>query len=301
MSDEHKVLSDRIAALEARVAELGVFLHSALAYLSSDPASSLTKSRVTLEKVLIVLYRGAMKKEPSRPMIGDMLGEKAFMATVPRRIAARMNSIREMSNLGPHGEEVDAADAIRVMRDLIDVLEWYVVHHDPSCRISGGREPTQSLEILPQLLERYPRYLRRELTSVKFVQSQDCCYLELTTAERVNEYLVDETSKRTDLAFISNDSGIDDPSFLARGGRSPRTFTASFRISMWCRSSTALTCSPSRQRPVSTPCGSNMAPYWITHYCGAWVRDRALRRPNEHDAVPKFRSFAALPAAELCR
>ena len=53
MSDEHKVLADRIAALEARVAELGTFLHSALGYLSSDPASSLTKSRVILEKVLM--------------------------------------------------------------------------------------------------------------------------------------------------------------------------------------------------------------------------------------------------------
>jgi hypothetical protein len=75
MSNEHEVLSGRIAALEARVAELGAFLHSALAYLSSDPASSLTKSRVILEKVLLALYRGAMKKEPSRPMIGDMLAD----------------------------------------------------------------------------------------------------------------------------------------------------------------------------------------------------------------------------------
>jgi hypothetical protein len=59
MSDEHKVLADRIAALEARVAELGTFLHSAVAYLSSDPASSLTKSRVILEKVLLALLPGA--------------------------------------------------------------------------------------------------------------------------------------------------------------------------------------------------------------------------------------------------
>src|SRR5438874_1916748 len=146
MSDEHQALAARIAALEARVAELGTILRSAIAYLSSDPASSLTKSRVILEKVLLALYRGAMKKEPSRPMIGDMLADKAFMGTIPRRIAARMNAIRDMSNLGPHGEEVDATDAIRVMRDLIDVLEWYVVHHDPSCRVGGGQEARQSLE-----------------------------------------------------------------------------------------------------------------------------------------------------------
>src|SRR5205823_4667243 len=150
MTDEHKALAGRIAPLEARVADLRSFLRSAVGYLSSDPASSLTKSRVILEKVLLALYRGAMKKEPPRPMIGDMLADKAFMANIPRRIAARMNAIRDMSNLGPHGEEVDAADAIRVMRDLIDVLEWYVIHHDPSCRVTGGQEARQSLESLPQ-------------------------------------------------------------------------------------------------------------------------------------------------------
>jgi hypothetical protein len=59
-------------------------------------------------------------------MIGDMMTDKTFMATIPRRIAARMNAIRDMSNLGPHGEEVDLSDARRVMADLIEVLEWYV-------------------------------------------------------------------------------------------------------------------------------------------------------------------------------
>src|ERR1700730_18210053 len=95
VTDEQQALADRIAALEARVAELGTFLRAAVGYLSSDPASSLTKSRVILEKVLLALYRGTMKKEPSRPMIGDMLADKAFMATIPRRIATRMNAIRD--------------------------------------------------------------------------------------------------------------------------------------------------------------------------------------------------------------
>ena len=216
MSNEQNALADRVAALEARVAGLASYLQSALEYLSSDPASSLTKSRVILEKVLLALYRGAMKKEPSRPMIGDMLADKAFMATIPRRIAARMNAIRDMSNLGPHGEEVDAADAIRVMRDLIDVLEWYVVHHDPSCLVTGGQQARQSLEILPQLRGKYPRYLRPEIISAKFTQSADRCYLEITTADRVSDYLVDETSKRTDLAFIAGGTGSDDRFFSPR-------------------------------------------------------------------------------------
>jgi hypothetical protein len=73
-------------------------------------------------------------------MIGEMLSDKTFTASILRRIVARMSAIRDMSNLGPHGGEVDATDALRVMRDLIDVLEWYVVNYDPSCLVPGSRE-----------------------------------------------------------------------------------------------------------------------------------------------------------------
>jgi hypothetical protein len=90
MNDEHKALADRIAAVETRVAEIASYLRSALQYLSTDPQSSLTKSRVVLEKVLLSLYRTAMKKEPPRPMIGDMLSDKNFTASIPKRIVARM-------------------------------------------------------------------------------------------------------------------------------------------------------------------------------------------------------------------
>jgi len=99
------------------------------------------------------------------------------------------------------------------MRDLVDVLEWYVVHYDPSCLVSNSREARQALEILPQLRDEYPRYMWPEIISVKFTQLPDRCYLEITTTERVNDYLVDETTKRTDLAFIAGGTGSDDRFF----------------------------------------------------------------------------------------
>jgi hypothetical protein len=213
MSHEHEALADRVAALEARVAELASYLQCALQYLSSDPPSSLTKARIVLEKVLLALYRSAMKKDPPRPMIGNMLVDKVFTASIPRRIIARMTAIRDMSNLGPHGEAVDATDAVRVMRDLVDVLEWYVVNYDPSCLVPDSREARQALEILPQLRDRYPRYLRPAIISVKFTQSTDRCYVEITTTERKDDYLMDETTKRTDLAFIAGGTGSDDRFF----------------------------------------------------------------------------------------
>jgi Domain of unknown function (DUF4145) len=213
MNDEHKALADRIAAVETRVAEIASYLRSALQYLSTDPQSSLTKSRVVLEKVLLSLYRTAMKKEPPRPMIGDMLSDKNFTASIPKRIVARMNAVRDMSNLGPHGGEVEAIDAVRVMRDLVDVLEWYVANYDPICLVPEDRQTRQALEILPHLKSKYPRYLRPEIISVRFIQSDDRCHLEVTTVDHVGESLLDETSKRTDLAFIAGGAGADDRFF----------------------------------------------------------------------------------------
>lgn len=102
----------------------------------------------------------------------------------------------------------DATDAIRAMRDLVDVLEWYVVHYDPSCRLEETPAGRASVEILPQLRERCSRYLRPEIISVRFIQSQDRCYLEITTVDRLNDHLADETSKRTDLAFIGHGPGL---------------------------------------------------------------------------------------------
>lgn len=135
MSQKQRNLVERVATLKPRLPQLGLgsrlpelstYLNSALEYLSSDPQSSLTKMRIVLEKMLLAHYRSKMEKEPPRPMIGDMLSEKIFIASIPRRVFYRMQSIKDMSNLGPHGEEVECADAIRVMRDLLDVLEWYV-------------------------------------------------------------------------------------------------------------------------------------------------------------------------------
>jgi HNH endonuclease len=99
------------------------------------------------------------------------------------------------------------------IRNAERAVQREVVHSNTfaSSRVGQTRaSPTtrQSLEMLPQLRAKYPRYLRPEMTSVQFVQSQDRCYLEITTVTGDSDYLVDETSMRTDLAFITSGSGL---------------------------------------------------------------------------------------------
>jgi CheY-like chemotaxis protein len=100
-------------------------LQLAHGYIEADPASSVTKSRMIMEKLLVRIYTAEMGLEPRKPLLGDMLVNNQFTKRLERRILARINSIRDMGNLGPHGEELQPADAVRVLDDLCTVLDWY--------------------------------------------------------------------------------------------------------------------------------------------------------------------------------
>jgi hypothetical protein len=122
-------LDTRVSKLEQAVTAFSEELRLAVHYIRAvtpDAGSSLTKSRIVMEKLLIKIYTIEMGQEPRKPLLGDMLLDNQFTRKLERRIVARMNAIRDMSNLGPHGETVEPGDAARVLDDLCDVLEWYL-------------------------------------------------------------------------------------------------------------------------------------------------------------------------------
>jgi hypothetical protein len=106
-------------------------------YLHRDAASSLVKARMVMEKVVVQLFTAEMGHAPKKPLLGDMLSDNQFTRKVERRILARINSIRDMGNLGPHGEYVEPSDATRVLEDLCLVLDWYSQRS-----ASAGEPPT---------------------------------------------------------------------------------------------------------------------------------------------------------------
>ncbi|HLW65849.1 MAG TPA: DUF4145 domain-containing protein [Gemmataceae bacterium] len=95
-------------------------------YVEPDAASSLTKSRIVMEKLLIEVFKREMGTEPRKPLLGEILNDNQFTRKLDRRILSRMNAIRDMGNLGPHGERVEASDAARVLDDLCVILDWYL-------------------------------------------------------------------------------------------------------------------------------------------------------------------------------
>jgi hypothetical protein len=120
-----KELEIRIKHLEQRLDTLSDQLSKALIYIEDDPHSSLTKSRTILEQILLNIYKLEMDQEPKRVELGAILTDNQFTRKIDKRIVSRMNAIRDMCNLGVHGEKVVSKDAKIVLDNLCEVLEWY--------------------------------------------------------------------------------------------------------------------------------------------------------------------------------
>jgi hypothetical protein len=129
-------LATRVAQLQDVLAAYAKELQLALQYVGTDAASSLTKSRAVLERTLIAVYNREMGREPRKPLLGDILADNQFTRRLERRILSRMNAVRDMGNLGPHGEVVQPNDAARVLEDLCEILDWYA-------RRYAGTAPTE--------------------------------------------------------------------------------------------------------------------------------------------------------------
>jgi serine/threonine protein kinase len=121
-------LAARVVDLSDSVPAFAGELKFALRYIDDDAGSSLTKSRLVLERLVFTIFTSTMAREPKMAFLKDMLADNQFTRKLERRILSRMNAIRDMANLGPHGEAVQPDDAEQVLENLCDVLEWHRQH-----------------------------------------------------------------------------------------------------------------------------------------------------------------------------
>lgn len=63
-----------------------------------------------------------------------------------------------------------------------------------------------AIEILEALNKKYLKWLKKDIVSVRIVQSKERVWLEITQEEQIGGYLVNQNIKRTDLGFISKES-----------------------------------------------------------------------------------------------
>jgi hypothetical protein len=92
-----------------------------------DPGSSLTKTRMALELLLISVYTTEMGKPPRKPQLGDILVDNQFTRKLtPPRIVDLLDEIRLLGNLGPHaGKNPTAKDAVLALDRLCEVIDWF--------------------------------------------------------------------------------------------------------------------------------------------------------------------------------
>jgi hypothetical protein len=134
-------LENRVSRLERALSGFSEELRLAYRYIQPDAGSSLTKSRLILEKLLVQVYTTEIGHEPRKPLLGEMLADNQFTRKVDRRILSRMSSVRDMGNLGPHGEVVKASDAVVVLENLCEVLDWYLERSHTVRRSPEPRRP----------------------------------------------------------------------------------------------------------------------------------------------------------------
>ena len=68
-------LERRVAKMERAITSFGEELRLAWQYIQPDAASSLTKSRVVLEKLVVSIYTQEMSREPRKPRIRPSSGK----------------------------------------------------------------------------------------------------------------------------------------------------------------------------------------------------------------------------------
>ena len=126
MTGLHDDILPRIEALETSLEGLGHQLGLALEYRASDPHGALGKCRGVLESLLIDIHRREVGEPPERAGLLDLIRSRAINKTVPRRVMTRMQTVRDLGNVGSHLGEVNDADATLALGCMSEVIGWYL-------------------------------------------------------------------------------------------------------------------------------------------------------------------------------
>ncbi len=89
----------------------------------------------------------------------------------------------------------------------IEALKHGQLHAAGGQGQTPGKEAAKGIEMLPLLKQKYAKYLKPNITSIQFLQTEDRCMLEMTVEDHIAGYLTNETITRTDLAFVGGEAG----------------------------------------------------------------------------------------------
>jgi type I restriction enzyme R subunit len=114
-------------------------------YARPDPVAAVVKLRTFGETLTLALYTRFRLLKPIQANFNDLLLAPAFRGVVPSFVVTVLHGIRKEGNRAAHGESVDGATALWVLRQAFTLASWVHVAH------GGG-----SAADLPEYLEPTP-------------------------------------------------------------------------------------------------------------------------------------------------
>lgn len=103
-------------------------LNRARNYMRSDTRSSIVHMRLTLEKVMLEVWKSKFPNGgQTEPSLFEIINDPKIKETVERRIYSRLNSLRITGNLAAHPNSLNKSDGLICADHLFEVLNWYQI------------------------------------------------------------------------------------------------------------------------------------------------------------------------------
>lgn len=93
-------------------------------YVHSDPESALVKLRSFAERIVDHLYTRLRLLRAPQSNFADLLANASFTVLADRMVLDKFHLLRKLGNRAAHGEDVQANDALRALREAWQLARW---------------------------------------------------------------------------------------------------------------------------------------------------------------------------------
>ena len=141
------------------LADLGGFAEG---YARTDPVTAVVKLRSFGELLVQSIYTKLRLPKPPRANFHELLTNHAFEDATPRVVLAKLHALRKEGNRAAHGEDVDVATSLWLLKEAFDLACWLHLTH-----AGGSRADCPSYTPPPEIEgEENPGVLQREKKAV---------------------------------------------------------------------------------------------------------------------------------------
>lgn len=121
MQELHSLNFEPLRATFPELANMGGYAEH---YAHADPESALVKLRNFAERVVDSLYNHlSLPKAPQSTFI-DLLNNATFTMVADKLVLDKLHLLRRLGNRAAHGEDVEATDALRCVKEAWQLARW---------------------------------------------------------------------------------------------------------------------------------------------------------------------------------